>query len=302
MTAPTAVLSEVVHQRVAGRVVKAAVFATYSFEPGFFEQEVVPTLFAQSFSQVPRVRLVQLEETLREVGPLAVYFDRRGLVAGTESAALDIQRVPVTHARGIFHPKLVLILVEDPPSPDDDAATLATTRLIVGVLSANLTRAGWWENVECAWFEDIVAGSKSSMRRDLMELLGGLRRADRTRAEQPALDLLRSFLRYQVADSTQRTTNRLLNPRVCVSQAPLHEFVRDTLALPPNTYNLEVVSPYFDAQGEGKAVALLIEQLEPKATRIYEPRADDGSTECDPDVYQGIASLPGLRWSAFAGQ
>ncbi|MCA9576176.1 MAG: hypothetical protein H6726_00130 [Sandaracinaceae bacterium] len=298
--APTAVLSEVLHRRVAGRVVQAAVFTTFSFEPGFFEQEIVPTLFEQSFSQAPRVRLVQLEETLRDVGPLAIYFDRRGLVAGSDSAALDIQRVAVTHARGLFHPKLVLVLAKDATGSDDDSVA-APMRLIVGVLSANLTRAGWWENVECAWFEDIVAGSRSSIRRDLMDLLSGLRRADATGAEQPALELIRRFLRYEVTDNPQRTTNRALNPRVWVSQAPFHEFLRDTLALPAGVYNLEVVSPYFDAHGDGQAVAALIEQLEPKATRIYEPRADDGSTECDPDVYRGIASLPDLSWSAFTG-
>lgn len=303
MTAPpTAVLSEALHRRVAGSAVKAALFTTYSFEPGFFEQEVVPTLFAQSFSQGPRVRLVQLEETLREVGPLAVYFDRRGLVAGTESASLDIQRVPVTHPRGIFHPKLVLVLVEDPsPVEPEQPPAPALVRLVVGVLSANLTRAGWWENVECAWFEDIHAGTKSSVRRDLMEVLSGLRRADKCSTEQPAHDLIWKFLRYQVEDTTQRTTNRLLNPRVCVSQAPLHEFLSDTLALPPHIYNLEIVSPYFDAHGDGRAVAALVDQLRPKAVRIYEPRADDGSTECGQDVYTGIASLPGVRWSTFSG-
>ena len=79
----TDVLSEQLQEVIRGRVVKAAVFTTYQFEPGFFEEDVLPLLFEQSFSHVPQIRLIQLEEALLSVEHLAVYYDRwvfRGIV------------------------------------------------------------------------------------------------------------------------------------------------------------------------------------------------------------------------------
>ena len=61
---PAAVLSDALVEAIAGRTVRAAVFATFSFDPGFFEEHVLPLLFDRTFSQVRKVRLLQLEEAL----------------------------------------------------------------------------------------------------------------------------------------------------------------------------------------------------------------------------------------------
>ncbi len=42
---PTAVLSQVLAEAIEGRQVRAAVFTTFSFDPGFFELNVLPLLF-----------------------------------------------------------------------------------------------------------------------------------------------------------------------------------------------------------------------------------------------------------------
>ena len=44
----TQALSDVIN----GRRVRAGLFTTFSFDPGFFELNILPTLFDQSFSQV----------------------------------------------------------------------------------------------------------------------------------------------------------------------------------------------------------------------------------------------------------
>ena len=56
-----------------------------------------------------------------------------------------------------FHPKLVCALVEDADGP-----TSTGRKLIVACQSANLTRAGWRENLECSHTEVMDEGVHSS--------------------------------------------------------------------------------------------------------------------------------------------
>ena len=55
---PEAVLSRRLAEAVRGRRVRSAVFTTFNFDPGFFELQVLPLLFSQSFSQVDKVAVV----------------------------------------------------------------------------------------------------------------------------------------------------------------------------------------------------------------------------------------------------
>src|SRR3954470_24949037 len=153
---PLAVLSEHLQEAVDGRTLTAAVFTTFRFEPGFFEQEILPALFDVSWHHVPKLRVLQLEECLRPVsGKLAVYYDQRALVKGDlGSPGLDVRRIPCWRAEGYFHPKVTLVLVEG----EDGRALVSMTS------SANLTRAGWWENLEAAAVETIREWDRSRMR------------------------------------------------------------------------------------------------------------------------------------------
>ena len=96
---PRAVLSERLQELLDSRCVRTAVFLTYRFDPGFFEQEVLPTLFDRALSHEPNVRLIQLEEELRKsVDEMAVYYDFGALEPGAESAKLDIREFhPLAH-------------------------------------------------------------------------------------------------------------------------------------------------------------------------------------------------------------
>ena len=62
---PLKALTEQVAEAIDGRRVRAAVFTTFSFDPGFFELNVLPVLFDQPFSQPDKVRRLQLEDALR---------------------------------------------------------------------------------------------------------------------------------------------------------------------------------------------------------------------------------------------
>ena len=216
---PTHVLSEALQEKISGRRVVAAVFTTFRFEPGFFEQEVLPVLFDQSFSHAEKVRLVQLEELVRQIDHVAVYYDRRGLMASGAPPSLDVQRIPTTR-NGYFHPKLILLLVKN--EEDDGSAE----SLIVGVTSANLTRAGWWENVECAWVEEVADGDQCAFRKDLLSIFSSIRDDERTGDEHVELDRIYKFMRYRVRDAVRRSKRGVLRPRLFGGQTTAPEVSR----------------------------------------------------------------------------
>ena len=148
---PRAVLSEQFEEHLGGRRLLAAVFVTFRFDPEFFEQQVLPVFLDVPTSHAEAIRRVQLEDALKEVRHrVAVYYDQNGLDADAKPARLDVSRVPIIHRTGIFHPKNVFALVEE-LEPDDDGHRAQS--LIVACMSANLTRAGWWENVEVCHIE-----------------------------------------------------------------------------------------------------------------------------------------------------
>ena len=287
---PSGILSEQLHQAIGGRRVKAAVFTTYQFDPGFFEEEVLLILFEQSFSHVPRIRSVQMEEALRGVNHLAVYYDRRGLVAGGTPARLDVRRIPLARGTGYFHPKLIMLLVEE----SDDEGYL--DHLIVMCPSANLTRAGWWENVECADIREFKDSSLCSMRQDLLSLIQLIRGEERTGEKHSALEEIRKFIRYRLYEDKRRSSQGVLNPRLFFGQQNLADFLNEHLRLPYGTYNLEILSPYFDDTDEAGTLRKLVEALAPKETRIFLPRADDGAALCRKKFFGAVGSLPGVKW------
>jgi hypothetical protein len=77
------VLSDALGEALAGRPVRAAVFTTFTFDPGFFELEILPNLFDRTFSPSETMRRVQLEDCLRSVDEIAVFYDRTGLDGST---------------------------------------------------------------------------------------------------------------------------------------------------------------------------------------------------------------------------
>ena len=73
-----AVITERFLELVAGRKVLAAVFTTYTFEPNFFELEVIPLLLKQDmpYSTDDRVKRFMVRENLRETNvPIDVFYD-----------------------------------------------------------------------------------------------------------------------------------------------------------------------------------------------------------------------------------
>ncbi|MBW3565422.1 MAG: hypothetical protein KY459_11910 [Acidobacteria bacterium] len=300
-TIETKVLSDALRDAIGARKVQTAVFLTFRFDPGFFEQEVLPVLFDESLSHVPKIRLLNLEHTLRTVDDVAIYYDRRGLEAGSQSAQLDTRRIPVSRSTGFFHPKNVLLLVEktedgEGTTKNGSGAAAPARSLILGTLSANLTRAGWWENVEVAHFEEVAEREECSFRDDLLDLIRRVKRDARQQTEHQGLDAIRSFV-LGLSQARQRPSQPL-QTRLYRGGERLVDFLKAHTRRQLEGCRLEIISPYFDEQESAGPVEELVDAFDPVETKIALPRGIAGEALCGPVYYERIREL-GLVWSSL---
>ncbi len=302
---PMKVLADRLKEAIDGRRVRAGVFTTFSFDPGFFEINVLPALFDQPFSQPDKVRRLQLEDALRSVDELAVYYDRDALSQDGEPAQLDYRRIDLGRTTGYFHPKLILLLVDESDEGDREEAEVdekseevVSQALIVGILSANLTRAGWWENVECAHFEEIKAGDASNdercpFRPDLLTLIRLLREAADARDDQAALERVSQFLLKRASRDRvgKRKSKGIYHTRIFCGQGrqSLADWL-DDFGLGRHNLNLEIISPYFDDGGAGPLEALQ-DAVRPRETRVYLPTGVDGAAQISRDTFDAVSEL-----------
>ena len=307
---PAEVLSRRFAEAVRGRRIRSAVFTTFNFDPGFFELQVLPLLFPQSFSQVDKVRLLQLEDALRGVDHLSVYYDRGALSQDAEPARLDYRRVDVRRKTGVFHPKLVFLLVDEPEECDDDADERQRRQsLLVACLSANLSRAGWWENVECAHIEEIRDRQRKPgrvpYRHDLLAMLHRIRACATEDDDHRALDAVRGFLRNRVSTDQHARASEggCWHTRIfgCERGRDLADWLAKLRVGRYDDWNLEVISPYFDAGG-ATPLKRLIEAIGPRKTRIHLPQDADGSALVTEDAYNATAALDDVRWAELPGE
>jgi hypothetical protein len=292
----TGVLSERLQDAMSRRRLQAAVFCTYQFEPGFFEREIIPVFLDLQLGHIGPIRLVLVEDALRPLaGKLAVYYDPHGLVASdAEPPKLDIARIPVVaHGGGfVFHPKNVFALCDDL----DDAGDVVGRSLIVLTTSANLTRAGWWENVESAHLEVITEGTRTRLHNDLRSFLTALRRRARGTAadDQPALAEVLEFLNH-VGQFQQRSSSGRLHPHFYRGGWSLADFLDRACGSELRGMNMEVISPYLDVADVCEPLRELVERFRPRQTRVLLPD-DRGQVACTAGMYDYAESELGAQW------
>jgi len=291
-TIPRGVLSEKLQQAIRNRSVKAAVFLTFRFDPGFFEEEILPVVFAVPSSSVPDIRIVQLESELRGGIDVGVYYDKKALEAGNRPGRLDIERIGVVMRTGYFHPKVTLLLVENAATDED---TVATQSLIVMAASANLTRAGWWENVESAHIEEVTEGAPCSFKDDLVQLLRRVRKVSGDERHS-ALTRITTFLRTVSPDA--RTRGGYVLPRLYPGGTPFVDFLKDNTHADAKRARLEVISPYFDNNESMKPLTKLRDAFRPEKVRVFMPHGDSGKGLCSEEYYDAVTDA-GFAWGTL---
>lgn len=291
---PHAVLSEQFQEHMQGRRLRSAVFLTYQFDSGFFEQDVLPVFVDIPLSHAVSIRLVQLEDALREVaGQVAVYYDSNGLVTGDAgSAKLDIRRIPVQHRTGIFHPKNVFLLVED-EEPDENGFHART--LLIASLSANLTRSGWWENVECCHIEAVAEGDRTRLKDDVAGFLESLRRKASAENEHLALREILGFLK-SVEQRQRKSSDGLLHTHFFTGRESLADFLEQTAGANIRGAYLEIISPYFDDAEQCTPLTTLLERFSPREVRVFLPRSAAGEALVRQELFESVRDLPDVQW------
>lgn len=298
---PQSVLAEAIQERIGGRHVCAAVFTTFSFDPGFFELHILPCLFDRPFSQIEKVRRIQLEDALRSVDDIAVYYDRTALAQDAQPAQLDFRRIDVRRRTGAFHPKLVLLLVDQPVDDDASANAVPSQSLIVATLSANLTRAGWWENVETGHVEEVQDRGddvqRCPFRRDLLDLITVIRQSAVEDEDHGALVRIQEFLRRRVNTDPVITNSARgkYYTRLFFGQSELPAWLKD-LGITRREWNLEIISPYFDAPEKG-TLQKLLDVLQPREVRLFLPKEMDGTALVAESFF--VAAESTARWSTL---
>jgi hypothetical protein len=289
---PTAVLSQQLRSLLDGRKVIAAVFMAFTFEPEFFEQEVMTLLAGDDLSQEPKLRLLQLQELLRaDIGPVAVYYDQSGL-RPDGPARLDIRYIPVrVRTGGLFHPKVVLLLT-DPL----DAESADPTTLLFGVMSANLTKGGWWSNLECVHFESIKPGDRLGFHDDLTRLLRETRVLSTREAGHEPLDRIHTWLRRETTQTSHATWEGRLRTRLVAGTRPFLEFISEARSDTLAGCSLEVISPFFDERDPGP-LRRLVEQLDIRETRVFLPTMPDGRPTCAEEFFDAVRAIPNADWA-----
>ena len=167
-------------------------------------------------------------------------------------------------------------------------------RLIVASLSANLTRAGWWENVEVAHIETAEEDHLCGFRDDLLALSALLRRVSPIGADHAALDEIHAFTR-KLEQYPQRLFNGLLIPRLFTGDRHLREFLKDIAGHRLSNRCLEVISPYFDDKESVKPLRDLIEHFRPSETRVFLPRGVEGEALCSEQYWNSLRQS-GAKW------
>lgn len=292
---PRSVLSEHFQDRMEGRRLVHAVFLTFEFDPGFFELEVLPVFLDVQVSHSVAIRRVQLEQVLRDLqGQVAVYYDANGLRQGDSgSARLDFRRIPIRHPTGIFHPKNVLLLVE---AAEPDADGHREQSLIVAALSANLTRNGWWENVEVCHSEEVFAGDGSVWRNDIADFLRKLKRRSPPETAHVGVDAILEFLR-DVQPRHHRTSGGQLRTHFYAGGEPVAEFIDRVAGAKVRGMYLEVISPFFDDAAESGPLDELLSRFTPKETRLFLPRTPEGEVRCRPELFDNVKAKAGCSWA-----
>ncbi len=299
MAIPRHVLSEALQRQLSGRRVLGALFLTFEFDPEFFELQVLPAVLDTPVSHADVARLLQLEADLGELEHgVTVFYDPVGLRTSVAAPRLNIKRFPIRNTKAIFHPKNLLVLTEDRDAGDDG---LAARRMVVGTMSANLTRTGWWENVESAHFEDLESGETTRLK-DGLEIL--LNRVNSLTTNQSGRDALRPFVAFVrgLGQDVRKSQDGRLKPHIYVGGidggASVSEFLRQHIPR-DSGYRLEVISPFFDKAATASPLKHLIAAIQPVETRVYLPRDSAGAAQCSEELFSLVKGTDGATWGSL---
>lgn len=292
-----AVISDKLKEMLADRTVRAAIFTTYTFEPEFLELEVLPLLIAGNtpFSTDDRVKRFQVRESLREADfPVDVFYDLPLFrQEGSSSPGMEYGCHGVDEGNRAFHAKLIFLLVHDKVKESDC--------LLVAAGSNNLTRAGWWDNIECqhwetVWPEVADAAFLSQLQNDLDYLAECQRLVNPRRAS--AVRRISEFLRECRASQYAEPVFYLGMARSSQNFPRFLRQQRDAIGLGTN-WDLEIISPFF-AEDSAKREHTSFLDLGVERILLLLPQDEENTALCPKEYFEHIQAEQRVDWAEWS--
>ncbi len=292
-----AVISEGFLELIAGREVCAALFTTYAFEPDFFELEVIPLLLNRNtaYSVDDRVKRFMVREELREAEiPIDVFYDASIFrEIGDHSPQMEYLCNGVDLGNRAFHAKLIMILLQKGE----------TQTMLLGAGSNNISRAGWWDNIECQHWEEIRSGA---IRRQLINIVKEdieflkRYRSISTGSSGAALDRIEEFLSKCKASNRAKPIHYFGLSHAENRRGKFMQFIRSKLSrmTRKGDWNLEIVSPFFanDPRNETHREFL---KLGLNEIKLFLPIDSDNSRLCTYNYFENIQNEENVHWAKW---
>ena len=207
------------------RTCLGATFLSYTFDPTFFEEEVLSTLLGimSDPDEAPRAFVNEATHKLQQV-PVTVMVDP-GHIQGGRRLPYDL--LPAARER-IFHPKLILILYKD------------LARLLVG--SGNLTTGGYGGNAETGVVLTLGYHEDAGLIRDVMGFLGACQL--RGEAWERFRDTLTQLL--GPGPESQEDGPRFLHS---LASTPILEQLVDAIPAKARVHSVGILAPFHQEDG-----------------------------------------------------
>jgi HKD family nuclease len=292
----SAVVSDRLSELIDDHEVLAGVFTTYTFEPDFFELEVIPLLLPGDtpFSSDPRVKEFQVRDALRQAClPLEVFYDLQMFrKEGQVSPSMEYLCHGVHAGNAAFHPKVNFILGY---SKEDESEFL-----LVGAGSNNLSQAGWWDNIECVhwervWPDEIDKVFLKQLRKDV-EVLQAQQHISYG-IEDSALAKVSAFLETCMGDDKDRGASYFGltdSPRF---KSFLRRMRKQHWAY--SNWALEIISPFF-ADDAYNNEHIFFYDLGVRDIHLLLPTDQEGQALCKEDYFHHIEERDDISWADWS--
>lgn len=294
------VISDQLSHLLDNQQVIAAVFTSYNFESDFFELDVIPLLLDRQipFSSDDRVKTFQVREALRtSCLEMEVFYDLPIFRRSAErSPEMEYFCHGVNLGNNAFHAKNIYVLVVDKTSQEK--------RLLVAAGSNNLTRAGWWENIEVQHWEVVEGETVSPVFIQQLKSEIDWLMTKRAHTIHAALDMIRAFIDLML-DSKKKKEGA--SNTYYYSAKPtrdffsfLHDHCSEALGHDQH-WTLEIISPFFAENSHNTLHEEFLSRLGVKDIIMLLPKDQENAALCTPEYYQHIKDSKHIAWGEWLG-
>jgi len=276
-------ISEAFRALIGEREVVQAFFTTYSFEPDFFELEVLPLLLGNpALSRNESIRYYQLQSLMRQhSGRLAVVYDL-SVFDPQLAPRLEVDYLPMRVGGACQHAKLMVLVVRDRKSKQ--------LSIVLGAGSFNLTKAGWWENLEVGHWVELSEGSAPG---NILDPLLDALRFYQTRTPSPVLDNILSVAMAFEASAADPNCSFYFS-----GNGAAHRHFDTFIAEHTNANaSLEIISPFFADDGNNRIIIDFLGRY-PSATVLL-PLDEQGQALVDRQSMYEALPRESITWGQW---